>query len=72
MKSRKIVVNSGNRPGVSLPAALLICDVCESSTFHNIMIGPHQHLQCAICAQSYCDGKCTEFVDNAAATSMVN
>lgn len=41
-------------------ARVYVCERCGGDTFHIfvVMPGRHQHVQCADCDVSYCDGTC--------------
>ena len=45
--------------GTRAYADLIVCPNCQESKFIIFMIGKHQHLQCAHCDQTYCDGSCS-------------
>ena len=45
--------------GKLVPARLVICSNCNESKFVVFIVGKnHQHLQCAHCDETYCDGSC--------------
>lgn len=57
MKTRSIKVT--DKYGVIVDAHLIICPNCNEDTFYIFMINSnHQHLQCCVCDETFCDGSC--------------
>jgi hypothetical protein len=45
--------------GKVVPARVAVCSNCQENKFIVFIIGKsHQHLQCAHCDETYCDGSC--------------
>jgi hypothetical protein len=57
MNTRKATIRDGIN-GQMVSAELLLCPECDNDTF--ILYSPegvnHLHLQCVVCATSFCDG----------------
>ena len=59
MKTKSVTVT--DLDGRNVAADLVCCPHCDNSYFSIFLVGgKHQHLQCAGCDQSYCDGSCKE------------
>lgn len=55
-------VNVSDLRGLRVAGRLIVCDACESETFHVFVISEHSHLQCTGCGKSFCDGKCADLL----------
>lgn len=59
MKSKQTTVTDID--GNTIPATQVMCpNGCDVSAFLIFFIGPHQHLQCVQCDESFCDGSCAK------------
>ena len=56
MDSKQVEVT--DKDGNTRAATLLLCDQCGGDLFMIYKIGEHDHLQCALCGKSFCDGTC--------------
>ena len=63
MITRDITVTA--QDGATTTAKQIVCGICGSQAFLIFAIDTHQHLQCAVCDTSYCDGSCVLPTPNA-------
>lgn len=68
METRAVLVDGINpRTGepIKRAALLIVCDRCGNDSFHVIVVGGHNHLQCMVCHTSYCsnNGQCSDIPD---------
>lgn len=64
IKTRRVTVTAQDGTGDAADADILLCGKCDSDgPFYVYLVlvhgGKHQHLQCSVCQQSYCDGGCS-------------
>lgn len=58
MKLVKVEVQAPD--GAKKEAEKAVCQLCSGDLFYILVINGHNHLNCAECGESYCQGNCEE------------
>lgn len=56
MNTREVTVE--DKDGKVVKATMVVCPSCGNNEFILLQIEGHDHLQCAACDNSFCDGSC--------------
>jgi hypothetical protein len=61
MKTEPTTVVARDGSGAETPANVVICEECDYAAFYLFILeGGHQHIQCAACDTTFCDGSCAK------------
>jgi transposase-like protein len=56
MNTRQVSVE--DKDGKVVKATMVVCPYCGSNEFILLQIEGHDHIQCAACDRTFCDGTC--------------